>query len=185
MATIITAASVYDQKAILFLLDELTARYPDLPFAYIILDRGYDTEEIHQDIYEHFGIIPIIIHKKMVYPESFTKDGFPFCPWGTPMKPKGIEYDRRRTKYACFKACQESELMLPLCDYLKEQYRLRVHISHVLQQRISKIWTCAIAQCHLSETETSPCRDRKNLIGLVKKTGTAWNRPTFTKKLIT
>jgi hypothetical protein len=32
------------------------------------------------------------------------------------MKPKGIEYDRKRTKYACFKACQESEQMLPFCD---------------------------------------------------------------------
>ena len=61
MATIITAANVYDQDMILPLLDELTARYPDLPFAYIILDRGYDAEEIHQDTYEHFGIIPIII----------------------------------------------------------------------------------------------------------------------------
>jgi hypothetical protein len=123
MATITTPASVYDQKAILPLLDELKGRYPDLPFAYIILDRGYDAEEIHHDIYEHFDIIPIIIRKKMVYPKGFTKDGFPFCPWGTPMKPKGIEYDRKRTKYACFKACQESEQMLPLCDYLKEQYR--------------------------------------------------------------
>jgi hypothetical protein len=113
---------VYDQRAILPLLDELTGRYSDLQFAYIILDRGYDAEEIHQDIYKHFGIIPIIIRKKMVYPKGFTKDGFPFCPWGTPMKPKGIEYDRKRTKYTCFKACQESEQTLPLCNYLKEQY---------------------------------------------------------------
>jgi hypothetical protein len=91
MATIITAASVYDQKAILLLLDELRGRYPALLFAYIILDRGYNAEGIHQDIYEHFDIIPIIIRKKMVFPKGFTKDGFPFCPWGTPMKPKGIE----------------------------------------------------------------------------------------------
>ena len=33
MATIITAASVSDQNAILLLLDELTGRYPDLLFA--------------------------------------------------------------------------------------------------------------------------------------------------------
>jgi hypothetical protein len=124
MATIITEASVSDQNAILPLLDELMARYPHLPFAYIILDRGYDAEEIHHDIYEHYsGIIPVIIRKKMVYPEEFTKDGFPLCPWGMPMKPKGIEYDRKRTKYACFKACQKAEQLLPWCDYLKEQYR--------------------------------------------------------------
>jgi len=39
------AASVYDQNAILPMLDELKARYPDLPFAYITLDRGYDAIE--------------------------------------------------------------------------------------------------------------------------------------------
>ena len=40
------------------------------------------------------------------------------------MKPKGIEHDRKRTKYACFKVCRESEQMLPLCNYLKEQSRM-------------------------------------------------------------
>lgn len=123
MVTIITAANVSDQDMILLLLDELTARYPDLTFAYVILDRGYDAEEIHQDTYEHFGIVPIIIRKKMAYPEGFTNDGFPLCPLGIPMKPKGIEYERKRTKYACFKACQASEPSLPLCRYLKEPSR--------------------------------------------------------------
>jgi hypothetical protein len=49
MATITTAASVYDQKAILPLLDELKGRYPDLPFAYILLDRGYAGRLIPED----------------------------------------------------------------------------------------------------------------------------------------
>jgi hypothetical protein len=93
MATLITAASVSDQNAILLLLDELTGRYPDLLFAYIILDRGYDTEEIHQDIYEQFDIIPIIIRKKMVYPKGFTTDGFPLCPWAS---------RRARNRSRCF-----------------------------------------------------------------------------------
>jgi len=81
LVTIITPASVSDQKVILLLLDETKNRYPDLPFSYIILDKGYDAEEIHHDIYEHFDIIPIIIRKKMVYPKEFTKEGFPLCPW--------------------------------------------------------------------------------------------------------
>ncbi len=91
MATLVTQASVSDQKAILPLLDELKDRHPDLSFSYLILDKGYNAEEIHQDVYEHFGILPIIIRKKMVYPKGFTKDGSPLCPWGIPMKPKGIE----------------------------------------------------------------------------------------------
>ena len=59
----------------------------------------------------------------MVYPNGFSKEGFPFCPWGVPMRTKGIEYDRRRTKYACFKRCQKAEQMILPCDYVKEQYR--------------------------------------------------------------
>ena len=123
LVTIITAASVSDEKAILLLLDELKNRYPDLTFSYIILDRGYDAEEIHHDVYEHFDIVAIIIRKKMVYPKGFTADGFPLCPWGMPMKPKGIEYDRKRTKYACFKSCMKAEQLILPCDYVKEQYR--------------------------------------------------------------
>ena len=39
------------------------------------------------------------------------------------MKPKGIEYDRKRTKYACFKACKKSiQAMLP-CEYEKERFK--------------------------------------------------------------
>ena len=123
LVTIITPASESDQNVIMFLIDELMARYLFLEFAYIILDRGYDAENIHHDIYEHFNIIPIIIRKKMVYPRGFTEDGFPLCPWGIPMKAKGIEYARRRTKYACFKVCRKSDQMILPCNYLKEQYR--------------------------------------------------------------
>jgi len=123
LATIITPASVHDETAILPLLDELKDRYPDLPFSYIILDRGYDAEEIHEDIYEHFDIIPIIIRKKMVYPRGFTKDGFPLCPWGIPMKPRGIEYEHRRTKYACFKVCRKEKQTILPCNYDKEPYK--------------------------------------------------------------
>ena len=58
-----------NQAVIILLIEELVSRYPCLTFAYIILDREYDAEEIHHDIYEFFGIIPIIIRKKMVYPK--------------------------------------------------------------------------------------------------------------------
>jgi hypothetical protein len=54
----------------------------------IILDKGYDADEDHEDIYEFFDIIPIIIRKKMVYPKGFSKDGYPLCRWGFSMKPK-------------------------------------------------------------------------------------------------
>jgi len=124
LVTLISPANESDQDFIIVLLEELIARYPYLEVAYIILDRGYDTEEIHHDIYEFFDIIPVIIRKKMVYPKGFTTDGYPLCPFGFPMKRRGIEYQQKRTKYACFKLCTKSDQpLLFQCDYIKEQYK--------------------------------------------------------------
>ena len=40
------------------------------------------------------------------------------------MKPKGIEYKQRRTKYACFKVCKKSKQpLLFSCEYVKEQLK--------------------------------------------------------------
>ena len=124
LVTLLTPANESDQAVIVLLIEELVSRYPFLKFAYVILDKGYDAEKIHHDIYEFFGIIPIIIRKKMVYPKGFTEDGYPICPWGFIMKPRGIEYKQRRTKYACFKVCKKSgQPSLFSCDYIKEQYK--------------------------------------------------------------
>lgn len=105
LVSIVTSAEVQDQNIIFQLLTELFSRYPDLVFAYILLDRGYDTDEIHQDIYEIFHLIAIIIRKKMVYPKQFTKAGFPLCPFGYVLQKKSIDYQRKRTKYCCEKTC--------------------------------------------------------------------------------
>ena len=122
LISLLTPANVSDQDIILVLIEELVDRYPNLDFAYIILDRGYDSEEIHHDIYEFFGIIAVIIRKKMVYAKGFTKDGYPLCLWGFAMKPKVIDYQRKRTRYACFKVCNKSKQpLLFSCDYIKEQ----------------------------------------------------------------
>ena len=124
LVTIISPANESDQAFIIVLIEELIARYSSLQFSYIVLGRGYDSEEIHHDICEFFDIIPVIIRKKMVYPKGFTKDGYPSCLWGFEMKPRGIDYKRKRTQYACLKICRKSgqSLMFP-CDYLKEQYK--------------------------------------------------------------
>ena len=125
LVTLLAPANKTDQEFILVLVEELVARYPNFEFSYIILDRGYDTEEIHHDIYEFFGIIAVIIRMKMVYPKGFSKDGYPLCPWGFAMKPKVIDYQRKRTRYACFKVCNKSKQpLLFACDYIKEQLKL-------------------------------------------------------------
>jgi len=124
LVTLLAPAHESDQAFIFPLLEELLDRYQDLSFSYIILDRGYDAEEIHQNIYEYFEIIPVIIRKKMVYPKGFTAEGYPLCPWGLTMKPKGINYTHRRTKYACFKICRKSKQpLLFSCNYVKEQLK--------------------------------------------------------------
>ena len=122
LVTLLAPAHESDQTFMVALMEELVERYPSLSFSYIILDRGYDTEQIHEHLFEYFEIIPVIIRKKMVYPQGFTSEGYPLCPWGFTMKPKGIEYNQRRTKYACFKVCTKSEQpLLFSCDYVKEQ----------------------------------------------------------------
>lgn len=124
LLTLLSPANESDQAFIVALIEELITRYPSLQFSYIILDKGYDAEEIHHDIYEFFDIVPIIIRKKMVYPKSFTKEGYPLCLFGIPMKPRGIEYKQKRTKYACFKLCTKSvQPLLFQCEYIKEQYK--------------------------------------------------------------
>ena len=124
LVTLISPANESDQDFIIVLIEELIARYPYLRVSYIILDRGYDAEEIHHDIYELFDIIPVIIRKKMVYPKGFNSEGYPLCPFGFPMKRRGIEYQQKRTKYACFKLCTKSgQPLLFQCDYIKEQYK--------------------------------------------------------------
>ncbi len=125
LITLLAPANESDQALIFPLVEELVSCYPSLSFSYLILDRGYDTEEIHHDLYEFCGIIPVIIRKKMVYPKGFTHDGSSLCPWGFPMKPRGIEYRQRRTLYACFKLCTQSgQPFLFSCQYvIKERYK--------------------------------------------------------------
>jgi len=120
LVSLLSSANEHDADYIVPLLEELKKRYPTLRFAYIILDRGYDSEEIHRDIYENFGIIPVIIRKKMVYPKGFTSAGLPLCPYNYSMKKKGIDYRYKRTQFACSKVCQKRK-QKPLfdCKYLR------------------------------------------------------------------
>ena len=125
LVSILTSADVHDQTIIFKLLDELCNMYPDLTFAYIILDRGYDTEEIHRNIYEQYKIIPIIIRKKMTYPKQFTKLGFPKCPFGYVMKKKVVDHNRKRTKFCCEKICSKkpkSQENFFECDIIKLEH---------------------------------------------------------------
>ena len=120
MVSIVSTRSDSDQLHIFPLLDEFKKRFPSLPIAYIILDAGYDTEEIHKGIYEDYDAIPVIIRKKMVYPKGFNSAGTPLCDFGCPLTKAVLDYKRGRTKYVCKRVCQTDEQkMLFNCPHLK------------------------------------------------------------------
>ncbi len=111
-----------DQDYLFPLLDEFRKLFPKMNIAYIVLDRGYDVEPIHRKLYEDYDIIPVIIRKKAAYPNGFAPGGIPFCIWGQRMSRTGIDYARKRTRYACKKACQRAEQITFDCPYLDNSF---------------------------------------------------------------
>jgi len=97
LVSIAGSANGYDQDYIIPLLELLNERFSKLTFAYIILDKGYDAEDIHEEIYEYFEIIPIIIRKKISYPIKFDTHSFSLFPYGFSTRRKGIECRYRKT----------------------------------------------------------------------------------------
>ena len=118
----ISPRNASDQDYLFPLLDEFRERFPEIKIAYIVLDRGYDAEPIHRKLYEDYEIIPVIIRKKAVYPKGFALDGIPLCIWGQRMSRTGIDYKRKRTRYACKKVCQRAEQMTFNCPFLKSSF---------------------------------------------------------------
>ncbi len=117
VASIVSTRSDSDQVHIFPLLDEFKKRFPSLSIAYIILDAGYDTEEIHKGIYENYDIVPVIVRKKMVYPKRFNSEGTPLCDFGYPLTKTGIDYKRKRTRYHCRNICRKDAQMTLPCSY--------------------------------------------------------------------
>jgi len=120
MVSLLAPANESDPVHVLPLLAELMRRYPDLPFGGLILDAGYDAEPLHRDIHLDFRLLPIIIRKaKMKWGPRLGDTGAPPCPFGCPTRRKGIEYARRRTKFACHHACRNSRqpLLFP-CEHV-------------------------------------------------------------------
>jgi len=118
-------ANESDQAHIMPLLFEAFDRYPQLPFACVILDAGYDSEEFHRDIYTEFNILPIIIRKPSIkWAPNLGNTGTPLCPFGYPTRRKGIEYNRGRTKFACYSICiKDPQRLLFSCEYQDSENR--------------------------------------------------------------
>jgi len=122
LVTEISSRNAADQDHLFPLLDQFSKRFPEMKIAYLVLDRGYDAEPIHRKLYEDYDIIPIIIRKKTVYPKGFTADGVPLCIWGQQMSRTGVDYARKRSRYACRKICQRAQQMTFHCPYLGSSF---------------------------------------------------------------
>ncbi len=102
MMSLLAPANESDDVHILPVLRETFARYPEINFGCIILDAGYDSEDLHRDIYKELHLLPIIIRMpSMKYDPGLSAKGTPFCPFGYKTRRKGIEYNHQRTKFAC------------------------------------------------------------------------------------
>ncbi len=79
-----------------------------------------DLECITPVVNRYSGIGP----KEMVYPKGFNIAGYPLCQFDIPMRRRRIEYQQKRTKFACFKSCmKDSQILLFQCEYTKDQYK--------------------------------------------------------------
>jgi len=126
---VVEGANVADKKVIIPLLAEFRKVFPELPVAYLILDKGYDYEDVHRDIYESFGIIPAIIRKENIrHPRSFSPKFLPWCKYRFELQKTGIDYKLKRTRYQCLHTClkQPDELQrrgADKCIYLNSRGR--------------------------------------------------------------
>jgi len=123
VVSLLAPANESDKIHILPLLRTLRARYPSLLFICVILDAGYDAEELHRGIYTDLDIIPIIIRKpSMKWGPKLGETGTPPCPFEYPTRRKGIEYNHSRTKFACYHAClKDPQKLIFTCDYLQSK----------------------------------------------------------------
>lgn len=119
IVSLLAPANESDETHIIPLLQTTLARYPELSFGCVILDSGYDSEDLHRDIYMELHLLPIIIRKpSMKYGKGISLQGTPRCPFGYPTRRKGIEYNHQRTKFACHCACrQDPQQLLFKCPY--------------------------------------------------------------------
>ncbi len=125
IVSLLAPANESDQAHILPLLRMALTRYPMLPFVCVILDAGYDTEELHRDIYTDLALLPIIIRKpSMKWGAKLSKTGTPLCRFGYPTRRRGIEYNHGRTKFACYHACDNDlQGLLFSCEYQNSKSR--------------------------------------------------------------
>lgn len=107
LVSIVAPANELDQTHLLPLLERFRELYPDLDVAYLLLDKGYDAEDLYREVYEDYKMIPVTARKENIdYPKGFSKIGRPCCRFGIELARRGTDYARRRTKFCCEHRCR-------------------------------------------------------------------------------
>lgn len=117
----VVGANEADVSELPALVAELADRYGSrYLFAYLLLDAGYDAEDAYRLLFEEYGIVAVIIQEKEAKARvGFTRDWRPLCPFNFAMRRNVIDYQRRRTKWACWKVCRQSpQPLLFDCEHL-------------------------------------------------------------------
>ena len=125
IVSLLAPANESDEAHIMPVLQKALSRYPEINFGCIILDAGYDSVDLHRDIYKELHLLPIIIRMpSMKYGAGLSADGTPLCPFGYKTRRKGIEYNHQRTKFACYHACKKDpQQLLFNCSYKDSKSR--------------------------------------------------------------
>jgi len=117
----VVGANAADVSELPPLVAELADRYGShYRCAYLILDAGYDAEEAYRLLFEEYGIVAVIIQEKEAKARpGFARDWRPLCPFNCKLRRDVIDYQRRRTKWACYKRCEQSaQPLLFDCEHL-------------------------------------------------------------------
>lgn len=154
----VTRASASDQKHLLPLLAKLKEKHPDLidRAEYASADRGYDSEEHNRELYDDYGIKPVIDIRHMwkdgeptrpldpdrvdsiVYDEDGTI--FCICPSSDERREMaycGFEADRGTLKYRCPAAAYELQCAgRSICAPRKSDYGRIVRVPIELDRRL-------------------------------------------------
>lgn len=98
-------ANMHDVGFTLPLIEQFLKRHA-LQIAYHLGDKGFADDEIRQTLWKRHRIVALFpLKENAVYPNSFSPEGWPRCPFGYWLHRKGTDYKLQRTQYYCGRVC--------------------------------------------------------------------------------
>jgi hypothetical protein len=114
---------------------QLRQRFPDLKIGEVLGDAALGYDDCLDPIWDAGALRMIAIraadgddNPKTQRQRGYDANGHPLCVHGFPMHPNGHDYERRRTKWCCEKAClntaaQDPERPAPDCPFAAPEHK--------------------------------------------------------------